>query len=42
LVVFYFWILLTILATVPSSLITLGIWLGKRNRTSEDDQSLGL
>jgi hypothetical protein len=42
LIVFYFWILLTILATVPSALITLGIWLGKRNRKAPSDNSFGL
>ena len=41
-IVFYFWVLPTIFGTVFSCLISLGIWLGKRNRDHHDDQSLHL
>lgn len=41
-IVGYFWLLLTILMTVPSVLITLGMWIARKIRKPPEDQSLHL
>ena len=41
-VVFYFWIFITLLATIPSTLITLGMWIARKMRKPPDSQSFHL
>jgi hypothetical protein len=41
-IVYFLWIIMTVLATLLCSLMTLGMWIARKIRNSPDDESLHL